>query len=63
MRDVSMPGPVEVVARKLRATADLYQMPDGQPGERGYGCWGWRTIAEELRRVAAEVEREVRCDT
>jgi len=35
----------------LMAAADRYEK-DGEPGELGYNCWGWRDIARALRREA-----------
>lgn len=42
---------------RLRRAADQYEK-DGEPGPLGFNCWGWRTIAAELRRVAKEIEIE-----
>lgn len=42
--------------RELRAElnrrADLYQLPDGEPGPLGFNCWGWRDIAKNIREAA-----------
>jgi hypothetical protein len=35
----------------LEDVADKYEK-DGEPGPFGLNCWGWRTIAQEIRRVA-----------
>jgi hypothetical protein len=41
-------------ANLIRHAADKYEK-DGAPGELGF-VWGWRTIAEELRKVANRIE-------
>jgi hypothetical protein len=35
---------------ELRDLADQYER-DGQPGPLGYNCWGWREIADALRKA------------
>lgn len=44
----------EALARSLEASADQYEK-DGEPGELGYNCWGWRDIARILRERAAAI--------
>jgi hypothetical protein len=46
-------------AEIIRKEADRYMLEDGTPGEL-CTIWGWRAIAEELRRVAAIVEKEAK---
>lgn len=48
---------MDVVAM-LRQRADMYES-GGEPGPLGYNCWGWRSIAENIRGVADKVEKEV----
>ncbi len=42
-------------ADRLRREADRYEK-DGEPGELS-SCWGWRTIAEHLRKIANDIEK------
>jgi hypothetical protein len=41
----------------LRVWANRYEK-DGEPGDLGLNCWGWRTIAERLRDTATTLEGE-----
>lgn len=49
---------LEAASEKLRTIARRYQQDDGEPGDLSGNCWGWRTIAENLRWAADQVERE-----
>lgn len=43
----------ERVAGLLEDRARLYQRDDGEAGPLGFNQWGWRAIAEILRKEAA----------
>lgn len=47
----------EAILRRIRTLAEAYEV-DGQPGPRGYNCWGWSEIARELRKIADEAAGE-----
>ena len=36
------------IPQRILAIVDQYEK-DGAPGPLGYNCWGWRTIASDLR--------------
>lgn len=44
----------EALSHRLNAKADQYAK-DGEPGELGYNCWGWRDIERILREEAAAI--------
>jgi len=55
-RGVERCGSSRDAAVRLRQIASRYMADDGEPGDLGFS-WGWRTIAERLRGVAAEIEK------
>lgn len=51
----ALDGDQGAAADRLRARADLYEK-DGQAGPLGFNQYGWRQIAEALRREAGLLE-------
>ncbi len=48
------------VEEALRQRAEMYQQEDGSPGPLAPNCWGWQTIARELRALLPSPESSER---